>query len=120
MWLNLVEGFFSVVEDANDSTKVVVRARVRADLLALRRWVAKLGRVHATPNRDYPFRCVVSKVEFAQGLAAAVAEGLTYKNVKSACCERDPRRSGALMQAWSAFRQLEALNRVENVNSARP
>lgn len=119
MWLNLVEGFYSVVQ-ADDPTKVVVRARVRDDLVALSRWVPGLGRIHATPRRDYPFRCIVTKAEFAQGLAAAVLDGLKYTNVKTACCERDSRRSGALMQAWSAFRQLEGLNRVENVNRARP
>lgn len=108
MWLALVEGFFSVVQHPDDSSKVVVRARVRDDLTALRRWVPKLGRIHATPTRDYPFRCFVSKEEFARGLAAAVTEGLTYQNVKAAVQERDPHRAGVMAQAWTVFRGLEA------------
>jgi hypothetical protein len=105
----MLDGFFSVVEFAEDPTKVVVRARVRHDLVALRRWVPTLGRIHATPTRDYPFRCFVSKAEFARGLVAAVTEGLTYGNYKSAVHERDPRRAQVLARAWSVFRELEQL-----------
>jgi hypothetical protein len=110
VWLNLVEGFFSVVEDVGDPTKVVVRARVRGDLMALRRWVPTLGRICANEGTDYPFRCRVTKADFARGLAATVTEGLTYTNVKKACCERHPRRAEVMMRAWSAFREFEAEN----------
>lgn len=103
----MLEGFFSVVECAEDPTKVAVRARVREDLVALRRWVPMLGRIYAGKGSDYPFRCFVSKLAFAQGLAAAVTEGLTYGNYKSAVHKRDPRRAAVLSQAWSVFRELE-------------
>jgi hypothetical protein len=119
MWLNLVEGFFSVVQ-ADDPTKVVVRARVRGDLVALKRWVPKLGRIHATPTRDYPFRCVVSKAEFAQGLATAVTEGLTYGNYKSAVHARSPERAALLAQAWSIFRKLEGTPEAVRQNLLSP
>jgi hypothetical protein len=109
MWLALVEGFFSVVEHKDDATKVVVRARVRDDLVALRRWVPSLGRIYALKGRDYPFRCFVSKAEFARGLATAVTEGLTYKNFKTAASARYPRRAEVLAKAWAVFRRLEEI-----------
>lgn len=110
MWISMTCGFFSVVEFEGDPTKVVVRARVRDDLLGLREWVPMLGRIHATPHRDYPFRCFVSKVEFGQGLAAAVTKGLLYGNFKSAACKSDPRRADVLTRAWGVFRQLQELD----------
>lgn len=109
MWIAMLDGFFSVVEFAEDPTKVVVRARVREDLVALRRWVPTLGSIYAGKGTDYPFRCFVTKTEFAQGLAAAVTEGLSYGNYKSAVHARDPKRAAVLSQAWSALRRLESL-----------
>lgn len=101
------DGFFSVLEHAGGPYEGGGRARVRDDLVALRRWVPRLGRIYAGKGTDYPFRCFVSKAEFAQGLMAAVTEGLTYANYKSAVHESDPKRAAVLSQAWSVFRQLE-------------
>ena len=107
MWISMLDGFFSVVESEGDATKVVVRARVRSHLVALRRFVPTLGRIAASPLRDYPFRSVVSKVEFAAGLSKAVIEGLTYTNHKRAVGERDPFRAQVLGRAWVTFRELQ-------------
>lgn len=107
MWIASVDGFFSVVQAEDDATRVVVRARVRADLAELRRrWIPTLGRISATPWRDYQYRCVVPKVEFAAGLAKAIIEGLTYNNYKMAVGERDPRRAQVLGRVWSVLRDL--------------
>ncbi|MBL8918126.1 MAG: hypothetical protein JNJ54_04625 [Myxococcaceae bacterium] len=107
MWISLVEGFFSVVECADDSSRVAVRARVKGDLVALRQYVPTLGRIHAGRGTDYPYRSYVSKEEFAAGLARAVVEGLRYRNYKGAVHVRDPRRAALLTQVWSILRGLE-------------
>lgn len=107
MWIAMLDGFFSVVQIGEDPTKAVVRAHLREDLVALLWRVPTLRRIYAGKGSDYPFRCFVSKAEFAQGLATAVTEGLTDGNYKRAVLAGDPERAAVLSQPWSVFRQFE-------------
>src|SRR4051794_33024703 len=57
MWVLTTQGFYSVVEDRDDENRVLVRARAREDLEALKRQIPDL-QIYETPppDHDYGFR----------------------------------------------------------------
>lgn len=61
MWLITNFGFFSVVEkpDQKDTKLLVIRARVKADLEALRkRYIPDMGEIQTGGGTDYKYRAV--------------------------------------------------------------
>lgn len=82
MWIMSVRGFYSAVQHPTNPAQVVVRARAKADLEALRPLVPGL-KITATPQRDYQFRAVVNKPVW-QSVVAALAGEIDYGNYKTA------------------------------------
>lgn len=87
MWISMTCGFYSVVQRDDDPTSVVVRARVREDLVALRRWVPMLGRICAGKGAGLP----VPVLRLEGGVRAGVGGGgdrrADCRNYKKAACE---------------------------------
>ncbi len=83
MWIFSRVGFFSVVEDREDPRRrtILVRARVRAHLVAALALVPDDLTIHATPARDYAFRAKLTRPQWRR-LAARLADGVTYSNFK--------------------------------------
>ena len=77
MWIFTTSGFFSVVAHADDANTMVIRARVREDLVALRRH--HLPDLEIGPGADsgYPFRAMVSRDEWEHA-AQQLAQGIDY------------------------------------------
>jgi hypothetical protein len=91
MWLFSTYGFFSVVSDYEDSSKVLVRARNILHLVELRRRFKKeLGNVDikTTPMADYRSRMSVKKRVWAQ-IVRKLAEEIEYRNFKSEAARYD-------------------------------
>lgn len=85
MWLITPIGFFSVVQKPTDAAAgtLTIRARVRADLEALReQHLPGLGEVVESHTNDYRFRAVAPRYEVANAMAAMV-NGLDYANFKN-------------------------------------
>ena len=85
MWLITPTGFYSIVEKPTDRGKetLTVRARVRGDLLALKRAnCPSLGRIRESADTDYRFRATARRTDVAHALAQMI-EGLGYSNFKS-------------------------------------
>jgi 8-oxo-dGTP pyrophosphatase MutT (NUDIX family) len=85
MWLMTPVGFFSVVQKPGDAQARVltVRARVRADLDALReRVLPELGPVQAHQGTDYAFRAQAPQAAVARAMAALVMD-VAYGNFKN-------------------------------------
>jgi hypothetical protein len=86
MWLFTKVGFFSVVLETyktKGTPRLVVRARVKADLDALRATYApRLGETVQEPNRDYPYRAFITKKALA-GVLERVVEDIDYGNFKN-------------------------------------
>jgi hypothetical protein len=81
MWLLTQIGFFSVVADLNDAERLLVRARVRGDLDALReRYLPDLEIIEGA-GTDYRFRAFVRRAEFEQA-ARSLAEDIDYPDFK--------------------------------------
>lgn len=111
MWLATTAGFFSVVEDREDEARLLVRARVRQDLVELkRRYAPDLGPIVRIESADYPYRASITRASFAAAVWKAVQD-VRYDNFKNEiarqlCGGRE--RAGIYTAAWSAFRRLTA------------
>ena len=84
MWLLTPFGFFSIVRKPEDKATgmLTVRARVRADLEALREaCLPGLGEIVAHAGTDYPYRARAPRGEIGLALANAAA-GIDYANFK--------------------------------------
>lgn len=109
MWVFFAKaGFFSVVQPVDSTGYLVVRARVRDDLVRLRRlYVPRLGKIVLTPTRDYGFRAQVTRAEFAAGLAKAVSE-IDFSNFKNeVATQLGKDRAHVYAQVWSALLVLQ-------------
>ncbi|MDB5850905.1 MAG: hypothetical protein JWP29_4657 [Rhodoferax sp.] len=85
MWVISEFGFFSVVGKPGDRETVMltVRARVKADLEALRKTcLPTLGPIGISCTIDYRYRAKATRVEVAAAMAQAV-QNIGYDNFKS-------------------------------------
>lgn len=101
MWLFHVGGFLSVVEEANDPTRLVVRARCHQHLLPVVDAIG--GEIEERPERDYLFRIVADRRAFADWMRSQVLE-IDYGNFKDAATRHQPVRLWAdlLTRVWGA------------------
>lgn len=106
MWLLTPRGFFSVVADTTDAERVLVRARVCADLEALRPLLPGLE-ISETATRDYRFRARVERDTWTRAAAALAAE-IDYPNFKDAVAERQGyERASVYARVWATLRGLQ-------------
>lgn len=106
MWLVTTQGFYSVVAHRGDPDRVLVRARVREDLEALRQQIAGIEPVE-TPGADYRWRAEVSRDEW-QGALAALGGGIDYDNFKTAVAEQQGwKREAVYHKVWAALARLQ-------------
>lgn len=104
MWLMTTDGFLSAVEDRDDDTRVVVRARARED--AERFAAAVAGEVLETPHADYRFRVRTTKRAWASYVAGQ-ARVIDYDNFKDAVADRQGyERARVYGEVWSVLRAL--------------
>lgn len=83
MWIFICNaGFFSVVASGEAADQLVVRARVRDDLVRLRQLYLPGIRIIATATRDYGWRSCVSKQAWSETLSRA-ALAIDAKNFKA-------------------------------------
>lgn len=87
MWLMTDFGFFSIVKKEGEAN-LTVRARVKQDLLELRRrYLPGLGAIEETEYADYRFRVRVPREVFAEALTA-IALDIDYPNFKNSVARR--------------------------------
>jgi hypothetical protein len=105
MWLFTTDGFYSAVEDKNDSNLILVRTRWRRDLEALHQNMPEKYEIHDTPSADYPFRINMSKQKW-QAYVTMAAEEIDYTNFKHEVLILDPdlERSSRYESVWMAMR----------------
>ena len=78
MWIASTDGFISIVQHRELPDMLMVRARVRKDLLSL----FKEEQIIETLDADYRFRVLVPKKEMAALVAQKILD-LDYPNFKS-------------------------------------
>jgi hypothetical protein len=122
MWVFTKHGFFSVVcarqGDGRhgrpvDPDRVMVRARVRGHLEALKkRFPDLLGlcEIQESAGTDYAYRLFVQKSAWAQALAG-LAEETDYDNFKSEVARHQGKAGAAyqrsLHEVWSVMHRLQ-------------
>ena len=105
MWLLTTQGFYSVVQDRDDPRWLLVRARTRGDLEALRAQIAGIE-VRESPDAGYRWCARVLREEWLAA-AAQLASEIDYPNFKDAVHDRQgPRRSSLYMKVWMVLRRL--------------
>jgi hypothetical protein len=110
MWLITPTGFYSIVEKPTDRGKetLTVRARVRGDLLALRRaYCPSLGRIRESEDTDYRYRATAKRAEVARAVAAMI-DGLGYSNFKSeVAIQQGLDRAHLYHDVWDVLHRLQ-------------
>ena len=106
MWVFTTEGFFSVVAHRTQPDSVLVRTRVREDLVALAGHVPTLTIVE-DGDADYRWRAVMKRSDW-EGAVARLAAGIDYDNFKGAVARRSGKdRAGLYGDVWSVLRALQ-------------
>jgi hypothetical protein len=106
MWLFTTQGFYSVVAHRRERDKLLVRARTREDIEALREQIPTL-RVFSDPDADYRWRAVVSRAEWVAALAL-LADRIRYDNFKAEVDTRQGREREQLYErVWRELRRLQ-------------
>lgn len=115
MWIFNRDGFFSAVEDKDNSEVIMVRARVREDLETLIDRLEGLdyaGEDMPKPEilewagTDYGYRIFIPRVVWASYLQLSGQE-LDYTNFKAANTAPGTFRSAAYHDVWSRLRQWQ-------------
>lgn len=83
MWICLPDGFFSIVNNSDNSDQWMVRCR---DLKQIKRYFPS-KEIHEWENRDYQYRVILSKEEMVSWVTKQ-AENITYTNFKDAVRDR--------------------------------
>ena len=106
MWVLSTRGFFSVVADDADPSRVLVRARVREDLDRLGELLPQLEPWH-DPTADYAWRALVDRPEWGRALGAIATE-IDYRNFKNAIADRQGEaRADVYERVWAELRELQ-------------
>jgi len=115
MWLFTRLGFFSIgianrSNGSPDPTRVMIRARDKAHLIALRdRFPALRGRILTRPLQDYRYRLIADKRQWAL-CVAALAREQTWSNFKNEAKRFRPQDAAyldALHEIWRVMYRLQ-------------
>jgi hypothetical protein len=108
MWIFTPIGFFSVVKKEHDAEdEITIRARVRADLEALKAYVASMSEIREDRNADYWYRATAKHEDFAEA-AAQLVRDIDYSNFKNQVASKQGYdRSSRYGEVWSVMYELQ-------------
>ena len=113
MWVFSALGFYSVVAHHEHPDAMLVRTRARADLEALRDRMLPDIEIVETPERDYRYRAIVDRDEWAFAVCR-MAEEIDYPNFKDAVAARQGRsRAARYAEVWSVMYELQLAERQD-------
>lgn len=113
MWLMSVNGFYSVVEKAEDRNAgtVTIRARNKQDIDKLVKVYLPDAKPWRLRRSDYEWRVRVPREEWAQAVARMAME-IDYSNFKDEVKRRQgKRRAGIYGRVWGVLLDLESKGR---------
>lgn len=118
MWVVTTQGFYSVVAHRDDPDRVLVRARTREDIEALRGQIPDLEPFE-DPDADYRWRAVVERSAWARALAE-LGEAIDYDNFKSAVGDRQGRERARLYgRIWGELLSLQSFGEADRAGRRR-
>ena len=101
MWLFTKHGFFSAVQNHNDSNLIHVRARFKGDLERLCKTYGIEPKVVETPKGDYPHRMDFKRETWSEILRREALD-IDYTNFKNAVHDGTV-RDDAYFEAYDAL-----------------
>lgn len=107
MWIFTPTGFYSIVRD-DDQDRLVVRARVKQDLIDLKaKYLPELTRIQTTKERDYGFRGFAPREAVATAMARITLD-ITYGNFKSrVMVTQGETREHTYAKVWSVMARIQ-------------
>lgn len=107
MWVFCNDSFVSAVQHLDDPNLLVVRARVEGDLERFfERWGGPKVEVERHEDRDYLFRTIVSKEQFATEMRWHIG-GIDYPNFKDSIAANQQERHIAYLRVWAVMNDLQ-------------
>ena len=103
-WIFLNDSMFSIVENRNDKTGLVVRARIKGDLGKVFDGEEIESADHT--NYDYRFRMFLSKTYVAEVMRLEML-GINYDNFKNSVDKRDTERHKKYVQVHGVMASLQ-------------
>jgi|HubBroStandDraft_1064217.scaffolds.fasta_scaffold70069_5 hypothetical protein len=101
MWIYTKKGFYSIVQDRNDPSYLIVRARIAGDIEKEFPGV----QVQTTPESDYLFRARVPRGH-VMGFLEMAGEDIDYDNFKNAIDDHK-RRSLWYLRVWETMSTMQ-------------
>ena len=105
MWIFTKHGFFSAVQNANNSNLIHVRARFKGDLERLCKTYGVAPKVVQIPGTDYPYRMDFLR-ELWSEIVKKESEAVDYTNFKNAVHDGTS-RDAAYLNVWAALRRAQ-------------
>lgn len=106
MWIATTQGFYSAVAHREHPDFVIVRARSRTDLEALRKQIPEIEPFEDR-TADYRHRALVSRSEWVAAVAQLASE-IDYDNFKSAVATRQgAKRAGIYGRVWADLLEIQ-------------
>ena len=109
MWIFTELGFFSAVQDMNNSAGVMVRARCEEDIQDLAGLIQELGwdkpEILSNVGTDYKYRVFIQK-DVWKDVLEVLAMNIVYPNFKYHV-HGDPDRDRAYMKCWNAMYEFQ-------------
>jgi hypothetical protein len=103
MWIFLNNAFFSIVENRNDSSELLVRSRIREDLsntFGLNHEIIEME------DSDYRFRMFLNR-EYVASVLLENAMNINYDNFKDSIPEEDEDRSYYYTRVWQVMHEWQ-------------
>ena len=102
MWIALNNSFLSIVENRNNSSELLVRARVKGDIER----VFPNAETFEDLSADYRYRALLKRDLVAKALAYQISE-INYDNFKNSISKDEYQRHDAYLKVWGDLRALQ-------------
>lgn len=112
MWIFSTAGFFSIIEDSDDPSRVEVRSRAKISLLFMIDTLAQLDPLEDHPKvtrsgGDYPYCISIKKSQLADWARQEIMEYVNYDDFAERMLhERGPQYRDVLLECWASSLKL--------------
>ena len=112
MWIFSTAGFFSIIEDSDDPSRVEVRSRAKISLLFMIDTLAQLYPLEDHPKvtrsgGDYPYCISIKKTQLADWARQEIMEYVNYDDfAEKMLHERGPQYRDVLLECWASSLKL--------------
>ena len=100
MWIQFNNSFLSIVENRNNKLELLVRARIKGDIVK----IFPEADVFEDDSADYKYRALIPKAKVAVRMMLKMTE-INYDNFKNSV--KDIERKSAYSNVWAELKKLQ-------------